>query len=325
MAILILRALALTALSASAFAQPFLYVSNQNGNTISVINLRTGAVAATMPTPFSPAGLALTPDGARLFAASPNGNFVVAYSTTTNALQLSAAIGQAPVALATDSSRVYVAINNSAALAVYNAATLQLQVQTRVGFGPSAVAVSPANGRVYVANTFSNTLSVLDPTRIGTPNPLVIASIPVPGSPVAIAMSPDGSTAWVASAGSPALTRIDLSSNSVTSSIPLPLLPAGLAMAPDGLRLYVTGYGPAVLPVETSSGNLGSPIELPSCTAPRCVAMGAAVSADSRTLYVANTSRNQVAVINLETSQVTTNINVQGAPRGLALGPAPRP
>jgi len=199
----------LSSLGTISYAQPFLYVANQNASNVAVINTVTNAVAATPATGFSPSGVALSPDGTRLYVANPNSQLVTVHNTANNSLVANLSIGQLPMAVAADATRLYVTLHGNAGLTVYNAATLGQIATVRVGFGPCAVAVSPANGRVYVANTFSNSVSVLDPTRAGTVNNPVIDTIPVPDSPIALALSPDGLTAWVVSAFSPTVTRIN--------------------------------------------------------------------------------------------------------------------
>ena len=311
--------------AASVWCQPFLYVTNQNSNNLSVIDTRTNAVTATAPASFSPSGVAISPDGARYFSVNPNANLVVVYSAANNAVVSSFSIGQLPSAVAADAQRIYVTLHGNAALAVFSATTFVQTASIRVGFGPNAVAVSPANGRVYVANTYSSTVSVIDPTRIGTVNNPVIATIPVPDSPIALAISPDGLSAWTLSSAIPTLSRLDLAANTVTTRIALPLSPAGLALSADGARAYVTGFGPKVTSVDLQAGIVLSTTSLPECDGPRCVAMGAAVSADGKTVYIANTSLNQVAVMDAAKGEITSNIRVQLAPRGLVISAPPRP
>jgi YVTN family beta-propeller protein len=309
----------------AAFAQPFLYVANQNASTVSVVDTRTNNLVVSPVTSFSPAGAALTPDGARLFVANPNGNLITIYNTANNLLSGTLAIGQAPASLAFDNVRLYATLSDSAAVAVFNPNSLALLATIRVGFGPLAVAVSSSTGRVFVANAYSDTVSVIDPARIGTVNNPVIATIPVAGTPVALAVSANGNSVWVLSNATPTLSRINAADAVVETRIPLPVEGAALTISPDNARVYVTGYGPSVVPVTVADGRVGAPVALPGCTAPRCLAMGAAISADGRTLYVANTSRNQIAVVDLERGQVTANVNVQASPRALVLGLAPRP
>jgi len=316
--------LALSGTLPFALGQPFLYVTNQNSSSVSVVNTATSTVGANPASAFSPAGAALSPDGSRLFVACPNSNAVSVYNTVTNLQIANIPIGQAPMGVAVDNTRLYVTLNNSATLAVFNAATFGQQANLRVGFGPSAVAVSTATGCVYVANSLSNTVTVIDTTRIGTPNNPVIGTLRVPDSPIAIALSADGNSAWVLSSGRPLLARLDLASGEIAERIALPFPPAGLALSPDDQAVYVTGYGPAVVRVAAATGRVSEPLRLPTCTTPRCVAMGATVSADGNTLYVANSSRNQVAVIDTGRMELLRSIEVQDSPRAVVLGTAPR-
>jgi YVTN family beta-propeller protein len=309
----------------SVGAQPFLYVANQNGNSLTVVNTATNAVAASPAASFSPAAMALSPDGTRLYVSNPNANLVIVYNTANNAVVGSFSIGQLPIGIAADAARVYVALQGNAAVAVFSATTLVQQASIRVGFGPSAIAYSQALNRVYVANTYSNSVSVIDPARIGTTAAPVIGTISVPDSPVALALSADGRTAWVASSARSILSRVDLEESAVAARITLPVSPAGLALSPDQSRAYVTGYGPQVTAVDTRAGTVIKTIDLPACPQVRCLAMSAAVSADGKLVYIANTSLNQVSVLNTDTNELTaTRINTGQAPRAVVLGPAPR-
>jgi len=302
-----------------------LYVANQNSNTLSVVNTATNAVAAAPATSFSPASMALSPDGARLYVSNPNSNQILVYNTANNTVVGSFAIGQTPLGITTDATRVYVALHANAAVAVFSASTLLQQANIRVGFGPSAIAYSQALNRVYVANTLSNSVSVIDPTRIGTSAAPIIGSITVPDSPVALTIAADGRTAWVASSARPTLARIDLGQGTVDARIQLPVSPAGLALSPDQSRAYVTGYGPQVAVVDTRAESVLKTTALPGCPQVRCLAMSAAVSADGKLVYIANTSLNQISVLNAETNELTTTrINVGQSPRAVLVGPAPR-
>ena len=67
----------------------------------------------------------------------------------------------------------------------------------------------------------------------GTPNPVQQAG------PFAIAITPDGTTAYVADFGSYSVTPIDIAANSAGTAIPVGYEPAGIVISPDGLTVYV--------------------------------------------------------------------------------------
>src|SRR5215471_7070473 len=56
--------------STSAEAQPFAYVTNSLSNTVSVIDMATNTVVATVPVGIEPIGVAITPDGTHAYVAN---------------------------------------------------------------------------------------------------------------------------------------------------------------------------------------------------------------------------------------------------------------
>jgi YVTN family beta-propeller protein len=61
-------------------------------------------------------------------------------------------------------------------------------------------------------------------------------------APVAVAVSPDGRTAYVVNAGSNELTLVDVASGAVKSSAPTGMAPQGVAIRPDGKIVYVVSH-----------------------------------------------------------------------------------
>jgi YVTN family beta-propeller protein len=58
------------ALPGAAGAAPFAYVAVRDSNQVSVIDTAVNTVAATVPVPGGPYGVALTPDGGRAYVSS---------------------------------------------------------------------------------------------------------------------------------------------------------------------------------------------------------------------------------------------------------------
>ena len=86
-------------LTASAYAQPYGYVSSSLGNTVSVLNRATNTVVTTIPISGT-AGIAITPDGTRAYVTSPGGGTVSVIDTTTNTVVATIPVGVHPVAIA---------------------------------------------------------------------------------------------------------------------------------------------------------------------------------------------------------------------------------
>ncbi len=85
-----------------------------------------------------------------------------------------------------------------------------------VGAGPRGVAVNPAGTFVYVANSFSNTISVID-----TVTNTVVATVPVGAGPDGVAVNPAGTFAYVANRFSNNVSVIDTARNTVVATVPV--------------------------------------------------------------------------------------------------------
>jgi len=174
-------------------------------NGVSVIDAATNSVTATIPFSGAGPGVAVSPDGTKVYVVTFSSNSEPAVSV-----------------IATKSNMVI--------------ATIPLGI----GAQPQGLAVSPDGSRVYVANQGSNTVSV-----IATATDMVTATIPVGVNPLGVAVTPDSSKVYVANFGSGTISAgtvsvIDAATNMVTATIPDGgVNPYGLAVTPDGTKVYV--------------------------------------------------------------------------------------
>jgi YVTN family beta-propeller protein len=137
-------------------------------------------------------------------------------------------------------------------------------------------------------------------------------------SPIALALSADGSRLLVANQSSGTVSLIDPQSGAVLHEIPTGEKPSGIAISRDGRRGAVThwyGYDLAVLEVGPSQLAVAGRVEVGP--EPR----GIAIAADGRTAYVAVGVSNEVVRVDLEARHVTGRLQVGREPRGLALSP----
>ncbi|CAM3679376.1 YncE family protein [Paenibacillus lactis] len=89
---------------------------------------------------------------------------------------------------------------------------------------------------------------------------LVIATIPVGPNPTDIAITPDGSRAYVTIGGNDTVVIIHIAMNTVIApTIPVGDGPSGIAITPDGTRAYVTNtLSPFISIINTSSNTVTS-------------------------------------------------------------------
>lgn len=155
----------------------------------------------------------------------------------------------------------------------------------RLSTAPTRPTVSPANPPLaaaktaYVVNSASDTVTPIS-TVTGQAGP----AIPVGPKPGAIAITPNGKTAYVGPADfspSPALIPISTTTNKAGPAIPLTGDSFIIAITPDGKTVYVasSSYG-TVTPISTATNKAGPPI-------PTGVVISAiAITPDSKTVYV---------------------------------------
>lgn len=144
-----------------------------------------------------PAGLAITPDGSRIFIALDDRDEIAEADTSSRQVLRRVKVSGTPFGLALDpdGKRLFVACKAEDRVAVLNSATLEQMDSVAVGMGPVAIAFcrTSKGDRLVVANSMSDDVSVL------AASPLKEISRPGAGrEPFAVAASADGALAYVA-------------------------------------------------------------------------------------------------------------------------------
>ena len=217
--------------------------------------------------------------------------------------------------------------------------------------------VAYAQGRAYIANFASNSVSVIDTSSntviytiavgtqpngiaitpdgtrayvangggdvwvLATSNNAVLAKVVVGGYPSGIAITPDGTRAYVTRDNANSVWVIDTSSNAVTAKITVGTAPGGVAITPDGTRAYVTNVG------AVAGGGSVSVIDTSSNTVVATVSVpgpvGVAITPDGKHAYVASPS-NPVSVIDTSSNTVVATVavpSVEDSPFNVAITP----
>jgi YVTN family beta-propeller protein len=116
-----------------------------------------------------------------------------------------------------------------------------------VGGEPFAIAVTPDGKTVYVANTWENTGRPA--SALGTVTPIATATsrpgpaIQVGSEPWAFAITPDGTTAYVASWQGGTVTPIATATNTAGAPIEVGEGARAIVITPDGTTAYVGVWG----------------------------------------------------------------------------------
>ena len=234
-----------------AGAAPFAYISNQNSNTVSVIDTASNTVVATVPVGTDPWGVAVNPTGTRAYVANANSNTVSVIDTASNSVVATVPVDTYPVGVSVNpaGSRAYVANYWSDSVSVIDTVSNSVVATVPVGTHPLGVAMNPSGTRAYISNGTSNSVSVID-----TASNSVVATVPVGAHPAGVIVNPSGSRVYVANFSPSLVSVIDTASNSVVATVPAGTNPWGVAMNPAGTRAYVTNFGSdSVSVIDTAS------------------------------------------------------------------------
>jgi YVTN family beta-propeller protein len=182
-----------------------------------------------------------------------------------------------------------------------------------------ALVANEDSGSVAMIDTATNTVTTTIPIGSGT-NPSAL--------PSAIAVTPDGTRAYVTNLNPDNVSVIDTARRTVIAKMPVGVLPSGVAVTPDGRLAYVTnacGAGPAcsypgtVSVVDTATNQVVGNIQVGSF--PR----GLAITPDGKQVYVANSDSgfpSDVSVITTEDNRVVATIDaIVTSPVGIAITP----
>jgi YVTN family beta-propeller protein len=130
--------------------------------------------AISIPVGARPTGVAVTPDGAKVYVSNNLDNSVSVIDSGTNLVSATVSAGLAPAGLAVspDNSRVYVVNKLDNTVSVIAVASDAVVGTVTVGSGPESIAISPDGRRAYVTNAGGGTV-----TELSTDKTLTIAKI----------------------------------------------------------------------------------------------------------------------------------------------------
>ena len=263
------------------------YASDGSNDAIRVFTLSGGKLVEgdpiSLPAGTWPAGLALSSDGSRLLVAANLADALLVVDTASRKLLGAGPAGHLPygVALSRDGKRAFVTNWGTNTVTASDPKTGAPLKTITVGSHPSALLQHPARDELYVADTDSDQISVLDSRSSRVLRTISLRpwrDAPVGASPNALALSPDGRRLFVANAGDNDVAQIRLASaegkdrrgDRVEGLIPSAWFPAGLAVGPSGRTLFVLnmkglGTGPVAADAYIADQLVGtlSRIEVP--------------------------------------------------------------
>jgi PQQ-dependent catabolism-associated beta-propeller protein len=292
-----LTSLALVLAATQAHAELRVFVTNERSDDVTAIAADTGTVLKTIAVGKRPRGVTATADGKRVYVANSNSDSLSIIDTATLSVTTTLPAGQDPEGLtfSRDGTQLYVVNENESAVTVIETASGRVVKKIQVGTEPETAVGSPDGRWIAVSNETSNDIHLIDTAtqtvmkKIPVPkNPrgmrftadsrrLFVASeqahvvtvvrmdsmsieksVATGGSrPVDVALSRDGTRAWVSHGESGDVRVLDASTLDVLATIPVGPRAWWTALTPDGSRLYVTvGRAGEVVVIDTAAGKV---------------------------------------------------------------------
>jgi len=189
-------------------------VTNERSGDLSVIDLASKTVVATVPLGKRPRGVRVSPDGTVLYVALSGSPF-------------------APPGV--DEKTLPPPHRSADGIGVVDARTLKLLRVMPVGTDPEQLALSKDGRRLFVSNEDAATVSVVEAA-----DARIVATVKVGGEPEGVEVSPDGSVVYATSEEDGLVFAIDSAKATLIRKFATPPRPRSIAFLPAASRAYVT-------------------------------------------------------------------------------------
>ncbi|MFC2022302.1 cytochrome D1 domain-containing protein [Chloroflexota bacterium] len=181
----------------------FIYVVNEDEDTVSVIEPNTNSVVATLTVGAWPHYASGSPDGKKVYVSNGEDNSISVIDSATNQV----------------------------------VSTIQLKEEGELG-DPQEIVISPEGQYAYVPMFDTDEVIVIDVV-----SEVPVDSIPVGESPISISLSRDGKRCYVVCIHDPIASVIDTTTNKVITTFYTGEGAAGIDIFTDGSYLYLGGHG----------------------------------------------------------------------------------
>ena len=305
------------------------YVTNELSGDLSVVDLASGKVVATVPLGKRPRGISLSPDGRLLYVAL-SGSPIAGPGVDENALppadKAADGIGVVDVAdlrlvrvlrgasdpenVAVDprGDRLYVASEDTGQLVVMDAVDGRVIAQVAVGEEPEGVGVSPDGKVVMITSETDSTVSI-----VGARSSRLQHTVKVGARPRNVLFS--GGIAFLTGENDATVTAVEPDSGKVLWRLVISgelVRPMGLASAGDAI-FVTTGRGGELIRIDPRRPRVTGRAKV----GPR--PWGVAATPDRKFLVTANGPSNDVSVVDAATMQVVRRVRVGTRPWGVAI------
>ncbi|MEJ8856237.1 plastocyanin/azurin family copper-binding protein [Variovorax robiniae] len=306
-----LAALAATALAAG----PKVYVGNFKDNTVSVVDIDTAKVVATVPVAAGPDGIVVSADGKSVFVSGSSASSLSVIDAVKDSVSKTIEVGNGPqgLALGPGGKQVLVAVNGADRVAFIETASGAITDTVPVP-KPHTIAIKPDGSQAYVSSQQPGSFAV---AIVDMTTHKVSGSIALDKPPRDLEFAPDGKRVYLTLAGTPAVQVVDAVANKIVAQIPTGVSPHIAQHFASLAQGVVVVQGPGELQFFDPATNAVA----------RSIAVGKQphwvdISPDGKRLVVSNEGGNSIHIVDPASGQSQT-VDVGNAPRKVAMQHAP--
>ncbi|MBL1142389.1 MAG: PQQ-dependent catabolism-associated beta-propeller protein [Proteobacteria bacterium] len=305
--------LALITFSVSASPINRIFVTNEKGDSVSVINGTSLEVEATIEIGERPRGIGLSPDGSELYVAVSEENKIKVVDPSSLEILREFEAGSDPETFAVHpNGNIYISNEDDAKATVFNPKTGEQVAEIKVGLEPEGVAISPDGKRVIVTSESTNMLHV-----IKAPENIIENNILVGSRPRAATFTQSGDIAYATAEISGEVVKVDMVNAKILkigNTGDSKSKPKDVLLSKDEKVVYVAG-GRAnkvlVMDADTLEIIKGIPVGKR--------VWGLAMTRDGKRVFSTDGVSSTVSVIDTDKNEVIKTIKVGKFPWGVVI------
>jgi YVTN family beta-propeller protein len=211
----------------------YVLVTNNEDNTVSVINSNDYSLVKTIPTGKGPHGFRISKDSQYAYVANMGEDTVSVLNLQTLKEDKKIKVGETPVTtgITSDNKTLVVTLNKENSLAIVDLASGKID-KVKVGNGPAQVFIQPDNQFAYVANQGTEDTPTHSLTKIDLNSQQVAATIETKNGSHGVVTSPDNKFSYVTNMFDDSVSIIDNSQSKVVKTIKVGKTPNGISIMP---------------------------------------------------------------------------------------------
>ncbi len=298
---LAIKALLLCIIAAPISAAEFAFVTNQNSDDVSIIDLTKLEEVKRVHVGGKPAGVDVTSGVA--YIVSPDSKSVTKLSLKTGELLAKVSLPGGPIGVATAQGRVFVTDFYNARIWVLDAETLKVEKELATASAPAGIAVSERFDILVAADRDADAISIYTLTDLS-----LRYQTKVGVRPFAVTIHPDSGHIYAANVGSNSLSVVDHSTGEVVGTVPSGDRPYGVTFA-QGKGFVTDQYADTLTIFDPISYKVLDTIDTGEYPE------GIDVSHNGERIYVANWFSNALWVFDAKTNDLIAEIETGDGPR----------